>query len=40
MNKSNISENIQKVISDIDNKNFKEVLVKMEYLIKEVLVNM
>ena len=34
MNKSNISENIQKVISDIDNKNFKEVLVKMEYLIK------
>ena len=34
MNKSNISENIQKVISDIDNKNFKEVLVKMEYLLK------
>ena len=34
MNKPNISENIQKIISDIDNKNFKNVLVKMEFLLK------
>ena len=34
MNKSNISENIQEIIGDIDNKNFKNVLVKMEFLLK------
>ena len=34
MNKPNISENIQEIISDIDNKNFKNVLVKMEFLLK------
>ena len=35
MNKPNISENIQEIISDIDNKNFKNVLIKMELLLKK-----
>ena len=35
MNKPNISENIQEIISDIDNKNFKNVLIKMEFLLKK-----
>ena len=30
MNKPNISENIQEIIRDIDNKNFKNVLIKIE----------
>ena len=35
MNKPNISENIQEIISDIDNKNFKNVLIKMKFLLKK-----
>ena len=34
MNKSNSSENIQEIIRDIDNKNFKHVMVQIETILK------